>query len=645
MWIYIVVALQCAGVLTCLVVWIKGEFRFRTKRVRAFAEMNLNSEDTETLLPGISPRRGRVSGYILFTSVAGVLVSILKIALITFDIHKGRPCTWGGDLCTESVASWLHAGIVGLAFCAALGLWPVVLMPFIENGISQEDVHASHYYAAVGGCTIVFLCEAYLLAFSFMFDDSVNLSNPDSGMQFAVDLSLVALGICQVMVILGCRWLFMLPAVDIMSLCTSVGDDRSRLTKSSICLPKELSLSISLNDKWCGSTAKTLWRQWRWSLVTLGVVRVVQEALGLLPALLLRDLVDTLNSDAEITDMVRRRELGLVLGITACSLIGSLMRGHYDLKFSKMGIHARGYLSAIVYRQASLLPHDERAKLQSNSKASASTVVNHLLVDVPRVCDQMSNLHNLWCLPLQVGFALYLLSLQLSFGFLAGLFIAAAMIPINAVLAKKIQKINTSFLSSNDERVESVTSVLQNIKFIKMCGWSGVVKRWIAEPREREMKSLAWVKYLDAACCFFWATTPVIVSLVSFVTYAGIFDGVLTPGKVVASLSLFNTLILPLNSYPWVLNGAVEAYVSLNRLDAFLHCFSSESSSSNHTGIVPQFPNVCLRRTEESHLEVGAETLNVSICNFPLKRGHVTHITGSSGSGKSSFLEALAGEL
>lgn len=41
----------------------------------------------------------------------------------------------------------------------------------------------------------------------------------------------------------------------------------------------------------------------------------------------------------------------------------------------------------------------------------------------------------------------------------------------------------------------------------------------------------------------------------------------LTAPTVFTSLALFNVLIGPLNAFPWVLNGVVEAIVSLRRLE------------------------------------------------------------------------------
>ncbi|CAF5179189.1 unnamed protein product, partial [Rotaria sp. Silwood1] len=40
---------------------------------------------------------------------------------------------------------------------------------------------------------------------------------------------------------------------------------------------------------------------------------------------------------------------------------------------------------------------------------------------------------------------------------------------------------------------------------------------------------------------------------------------------VFTSLALFALLISPLNSFPWVINGLVEAHVSLKRVQRFIN--------------------------------------------------------------------------
>lgn len=91
----------------------------------------------------------------------------------------------------------------------------------------------------------------------------------------------------------------------------------------------------------------------------------------------------------------------------------------------------------------------------------------------------------------------------------------------------------------------------------------------IIEMREGELKYLKGRKYLDALCVYFWATTPVLISILTFGTYV-IMGKNLTAATVFTSMALMNMLISPLNAFPWVLNGLTEAWVSLRRIQRFL---------------------------------------------------------------------------
>jgi ABC-type multidrug transport system fused ATPase/permease subunit len=378
--------------------------------------------------------------------------------------------------------------------------------------------------------------------------------------------------------LVGLRWLFV---KDAERLFTSIpaddpNEDFGRTDGSAqkprigdtLPLPNQLSVEVAFEETrplWVrGSVLRTLWRRWKYPFLLLSLCRLVFDLLGLLPAYLLRILVDNLSADDGSTDL--RVTSVIIVLLVAMTLLSSLLRVQYDLKLQKMALYNRGLLSHVINVHAVSLRRHE-------STGTEGDIINHLLVDAQRVAEQMPNLNSVWALPMQVAITLYLLYMQVSFAFFAGVAITIAVIPINMFLAKKIQRVNTSMLQHNDERVLCINEVINNIVYAKTCGWSEKISSWIAAPRKEYMQCLRWLKLLDAVCVFFWATTPVFVSLATFALYVWI-GGTLTAGKAIAALSLFNALILPLNAYPWVINGAVEAYVSLQRLDGYLKRFS-----------------------------------------------------------------------
>lgn len=90
------------------------------------------------------------------------------------------------------------------------------------------------------------------------------------------------------------------------------------------------------------------------------------------------------------------------------------------------------------------------------------------------------------------------------------------------------------------------------------------------ELRTSEINSIAKRKYLDAMCVYFWAATPIIINLLTF--GAAAFLGIeMTAANTFVSVALLNMLIGPLNAFPWILNGLVEAWVSLRRMQKYFN--------------------------------------------------------------------------
>jgi ABC-type multidrug transport system fused ATPase/permease subunit len=86
---------------------------------------------------------------------------------------------------------------------------------------------------------------------------------------------------------------------------------------------------------------------------------------------------------------------------------------------------------------------------------------------------------------------------------------------------------------------------------------------------------------LDAVCVFLWALTPVIVPFVTFLSTVYL-NVDLTAAEVVTALALLNMLIFPMNALPWVINGFMEARVSLRRLAKVLTSEDGETLFVNN---------------------------------------------------------------
>merc|ERR1719394_985685 len=129
--------------------------------------------------------------------------------------------------------------------------------------------------------------------------------------------------------------------------------------------------------------------------------------------------------------------------------------------------------------------------------------------------------------------------------------------------------------------------------------WEPYFAQKIHQARSKELKFLKGRKYLDAICVYLWATTPVLISVLTFATYV-LLGNTLTAAKVFTSVALFAMLTGPLNAFPWVLNGLVESLVSIRRLEAFFGLPETTiSSGSKQKGV--ELKEACFLHRKEDN--------------------------------------------
>lgn len=64
-----------------------------------------------------------------------------------------------------------------------------------------------------------------------------------------------------------------------------------------------------------------------------------------------------------------------------------------------------------------------------------------------------------------------------------------------------------------------MTEILFGIRVIKFYNWESHFTQKVSDCRQRELSHLKAIKYLDAMCVYTWAALPVVISILTFVTY------------------------------------------------------------------------------------------------------------------------------
>lgn len=140
---------------------------------------------------------------------------------------------------------------------------------------------------------------------------------------------------------------------------------------------------------------------------------------------------------------------------------------------------------------------------------------------------------------------------------------------------------------------------------------------------------------------------PVIAIMITFLTYQWIEGETLTANKVFSGVALFNILLIPLLVVSLAVAAISHARVSCRRMNAFLEMNEVENvaipfEKNEKTDKILEISsgNFCWNNSIEKKQEIDLQDINLSI-----EEGSLTVIAGPVGSGKSSLLAALLGEM
>nr|XP_036222275.1 multidrug resistance-associated protein 1 isoform X5 [Bactrocera oleae] len=322
-----------------------------------------------------------------------------------------------------------------------------------------------------------------------------------------------------------------------------------------------------------------------------------------------------------------------LLFITAAAQ--TFILGQYFHRMFVVGLRIRTALINAIYRKALVISNATR------KQSTVGEIVNLMAVDAQRFMDLTTYLNMIWSAPLQIALAMYFLWLQLGPSVLAGLAVMIILIPVNGVIANRIKVYQIRQMKYKDERVKLMNEVLSGIKVLKLYAWEPSFENQVLQIREKEIETLKAAAYLNAGTSFLWSCAPFLVSLVTFGTYVLIDENnVLDATKIFVSLSLFNILRFPLIMLPMLITNMVQTQVSVKRINKFMNSEELDPNSVQHD---PKEAEPMIIRKGAFSWGDGEQTLkNIDLT---VKKGTLCAVVGTVGSGKSSLIQALLGEM
>jgi ATP-binding cassette subfamily C (CFTR/MRP) protein 1 len=397
--------------------------------------------------------------------------------------------------------------------------------------------------------------------------------------------------------------------------------------------------------------------------------------------------------------------IGLAIGITTILILQSLGISHFTYNGMMVGGQSRGVLIGLIYEKAMVISsraragdHAEADKAQEEANNDQKDkkgkkiknddlvrdglgwgngrIINLMSVDTYRIDQANGSFHLVWAAPLAVLITLALLIVNLTYSALAGFALIVIAMPLLGRAVQSLLARRSHINRITDQRVSLTQEILQAVRFVKFFGWEKAFMDRLEEVRRKEIRAIQYLLALRNLINAVSMAMPLFASMVAFICFS-LTQNTMPPAEIFSSLALFNTLRIPLNLLPLVIGQVADAWGSMARVQEFLleedqeetavmddkiaHAVDVRDASftwertrtqdfetDDEKGLKSKTQTDAKKPKsieEGSTLLKEREPFKLHDLSFQVGRNELVAVIGSVGSGKSSLLAALAGDM
>ena len=381
------------------------------------------------------------------------------------------------------------------------------------------------------------------------------------------------------------------------------------------------------------SLKRALWRAFGAEFMIGGLYKLINDTLVFAGPLLLNLLIRFLDTPEWPV------YYGVIfgLGLFLASMIQTIAVGAYFFRVTRIGQRMRSTLIPLVYQKAFDISNRGRQQYTTGE------ITNLMSVDSTRLQTLTPYLHMMWSAPLQISVSMYLLYQQIGPSVFVGLGFMILMVPLNAVLMKRLSKFQKDMMVNKDRRLKLMSEILGGIRIIKFFAWEESYIDSANEVRQQEVDTLRKSAYIRATTSFSWAVTPTFVALFTFMSFS-LLGHELTASIAFTSVALFNVLRFPLNMLPFLISNLVDANISLNRISNYLNNDNRDPDIIEWRKKGDPMEPMALQMIDGTFSWIQGEPTLKNL-TFEVPKGKLVALVGGVGSGKSSILSAFLGDM
>ncbi|XP_051994919.1 multidrug resistance-associated protein 1 [Xyrauchen texanus] len=320
------------------------------------------------------------------------------------------------------------------------------------------------------------------------------------------------------------------------------------------------------------------------------------------------------------------------------SCLQSLFNHQYMYTCFTVGMRVKTAVMGLVYRKSLVINSAARRT------CTVGEIVNLVSADTQKLMDFVVYFNALWVAPIEIALCLFFLWQRLGPSALAGIATVILIFPLNGFIAKMRSKLQEIQMRYMDGRIKLMNEILSGIKILKFFAWENAFRERVLTYREKELNALKKSQILYSISIASFNSSTFLIAFSMFGVYVLIDDtNVLDAQKVFVSMALINILKTPLSQLPFAMSTTMQAVVSLKRLGKFLCQDELKPDNVENIPYNPDVDGVIIDNGTFSWSRDGPPFLRR--INVKVQHGSLVAVVGHVGSGKSSLLSAMLGEM
>ncbi|XP_044267576.1 ATP-binding cassette sub-family C member 4-like [Tribolium madens] len=380
----------------------------------------------------------------------------------------------------------------------------------------------------------------------------------------------------------------------------------------------------------------TFWPEY----LLLGVILVIMDlCVRLSQPIMLGRLLDHFKPNSDVD---KNAALWYAGGIVALNAMSALLINQYIMRAFHYGMKVRAACCALIYRKALRLSKTALADTASGK------VVNLLSNDVSRFDIVSVVIHHMWVAPTSAIIVAYLLYDAAGYAGLIGIAPVFLVVPLQSYTGKLSAIYRKKTAQKTDERVRLMDEIISGVQVIKMYAWEIPFAKLIRIARKAELRIVMKSSYVRGLYMTFNLFTTRAALFCTLLCLALTNDDI-TASRVFVFMSYYNILAQTMSSmFVRGISEVAEALVAIKRLQSFMtneefvkvkHLEDRNDNKINSDKTRLALRNVCTK------WNVSSSDNTLSNINISINQGKLLAVIGPVGSGKSSLLQTILGEL